>query len=273
MIILSGSLQHFPEYTAWRMEVPSMFGTFHIAAVLIAVIIAAAGAYYAKRLSVSGRIRFLWCEILCRRACLHFPGSLYFHRGRCRSHHSGGLSPLLCYSHAARIYLARDPSYDQPYHTALTHGRSLAARFCACDRALSCDVRCCGMHQHRSRATYGCLLCRGAHPPQLRSDVLPESLSPVTAATGRYNTEKRRDPSRAGALCDFYYCCKRSSVPAVQASCVRTGCITQLTTSPQDTRCRAVCTEARPLLSQGICIPAHRICCRCCHRCTGILLL
>ena len=59
MIILSESLQHFPEYTAWRMEVPSMFGTFHIAAVLIAVIIAAAGAFYAKRLSVSGRIRFL----------------------------------------------------------------------------------------------------------------------------------------------------------------------------------------------------------------------
>ena len=59
MIILSGSLQHILEYTAWRMEVPPMFGAFHIAAVLVAVIIAAAGALCAKRLSVSGRIRFL----------------------------------------------------------------------------------------------------------------------------------------------------------------------------------------------------------------------
>lgn len=59
MIILSGSLQHILEYTAWRMEVPPMFGAFHIAAVLVAVIIAAAGALCAKRLSVYGRIRFL----------------------------------------------------------------------------------------------------------------------------------------------------------------------------------------------------------------------
>ncbi len=47
------------EFTAWRMDVPAMFGTFHIAAVLIAVIIAAAGAVCAKRLSVSGRVRLL----------------------------------------------------------------------------------------------------------------------------------------------------------------------------------------------------------------------
>ena len=59
MIILSGSLQHFLEYTAWRMEVPPMFGAFHIAAVLVAVSIAAAGAVCAKRLSDAGRVRLL----------------------------------------------------------------------------------------------------------------------------------------------------------------------------------------------------------------------
>ena len=47
------------EYTAWRMDVPRMFGAFHISAVLAAVIFAVAGAVCAKRLSVSGRIRLL----------------------------------------------------------------------------------------------------------------------------------------------------------------------------------------------------------------------
>ena len=59
MMIYTDPLQKFLEYTAWRMEVPAMFGTLHIAAVLIAVIIAAAGAVCAKRLSDSGRIRLL----------------------------------------------------------------------------------------------------------------------------------------------------------------------------------------------------------------------
>ena len=59
MIIYSRPVQNILDSMAWRMEVPAMFGTFHIAAVLIAVIIAAAGASCAKRLSISGRIRFL----------------------------------------------------------------------------------------------------------------------------------------------------------------------------------------------------------------------
>jgi uncharacterized membrane protein YwaF len=41
------------------MDPPPVFGTFHIAAVLAAVIVAIAGALCAKRLSSSGRVRFL----------------------------------------------------------------------------------------------------------------------------------------------------------------------------------------------------------------------
>jgi uncharacterized membrane protein YwaF len=59
MDAINSTIYSLLDATARRMEVPAMFGTFHIAAVLIAVIIAAAGASYAKRLSVSGRIRFL----------------------------------------------------------------------------------------------------------------------------------------------------------------------------------------------------------------------
>ena len=56
---INGTIYSLLDATARRMEVPAMFGTFHIAAVLIAVIIAAAGALCAKRLSVSGRVRLL----------------------------------------------------------------------------------------------------------------------------------------------------------------------------------------------------------------------
>ena len=55
----SGPLQNIFECTAWHMDPPPVFGTFHIAAALIAVTAAAAGAFYAKRLSSSGRVRFL----------------------------------------------------------------------------------------------------------------------------------------------------------------------------------------------------------------------
>ena len=59
MAAFSGNMQQILEYTAWRMDAPPMFGAFHIAAVLIAVIIAAAGAVRAKRLSAGGRFRLL----------------------------------------------------------------------------------------------------------------------------------------------------------------------------------------------------------------------
>ena len=59
MAAFSGNMQQILEYTAWRMDAPPMFGAFHVAAVLIAVIIAAAGAVRAKRLSAGGRFRLL----------------------------------------------------------------------------------------------------------------------------------------------------------------------------------------------------------------------
>ena len=59
MDAINSTIYSLLDATARRMEVPAMFGTFHIAAVLIAVIIAAAGASCAKRLSYSGRVRLL----------------------------------------------------------------------------------------------------------------------------------------------------------------------------------------------------------------------
>ena len=47
------------EYTSRQMETPVMFGKFHIIAVLAAVILAAAGAAAAKRLTDAGRIGLL----------------------------------------------------------------------------------------------------------------------------------------------------------------------------------------------------------------------
>lgn len=45
--------------TAWRMEPPAMYGRFHCAAVLIAVVLAVCGAVRAKGLRYSSRIRLL----------------------------------------------------------------------------------------------------------------------------------------------------------------------------------------------------------------------
>ena len=59
MIIYSGTIQNILESTAWRMDPPPVFGAFHIAAALIAVILAACGAVCAKHLSGPGRIRLL----------------------------------------------------------------------------------------------------------------------------------------------------------------------------------------------------------------------
>lgn len=47
------------ESTAWKMETPQMYGAFHIIFSAVLIILAAAGAVRAGRLSVHGRIRLL----------------------------------------------------------------------------------------------------------------------------------------------------------------------------------------------------------------------